>query len=39
MKHAADAYEVYELERWVLRKSAEDTQLKLLKWAGGQVGW
>lgn len=39
MKQAAGAYEVYELERWVLRKEAGFRELSLRKWEGGEVGW
>lgn len=39
MKHAANAYEVYDLERWILRKVKGDKSLGLEKWQGGDVGW
>lgn len=39
MKQAAGAYEVYKLERWVLRKEAGFSELSLRKWEGGEVGW
>ena len=39
MKQAANAYEVYELERWVLRKDRGEPGLNLSRWQGGEVGW
>ena len=39
MKHAKNAYEVYDLERWVLRKEKGAKGLTLQKWTGGEVGW
>lgn len=39
MKHAQDAYEVYDLERWVLKKEKGTKGFKLHKWQGGEVGW
>ena len=39
MKQAAGAYEIYELERWILRKEAGFTDISLRKWEGGEVGW
>lgn len=39
MRHAAGAYEKYELERWVLSKRAGELGLRLRKWEGGDVGW
>lgn len=39
MKHAKNAYEVYDLERWVLRKVKGEKVLRLERWEGGEVGW
>lgn len=39
MKLAADSYEVYELERHVLRKSAGETGVTIHPFTGGDVGW
>jgi hypothetical protein len=39
MKEAAQAYEVYDLERWVLKKTAGQSQISLDPWKGGDVGW
>ena len=39
MRQAAGAYEVYDLERWILRKEAGFAELSLRKWDGGEVGW
>jgi hypothetical protein len=39
MRQAAGAYEVYDLERWVLHKEAGFRELSLRKWEGGEVGW
>jgi hypothetical protein len=39
MKEAKDAYEVYELERWVLSKQEGRRGLELSRWQGGEVGW
>jgi hypothetical protein len=39
MKQAKGAYEVYDLERWVLRKEAGTREVTLRKWEGGEVGW
>lgn len=39
MKHAKNAYEVYDLERWVLKKDRDTRDLRLEKWEGGEVGW
>lgn len=39
MKHAKDAYEVYDLERWVLKKEQGQRGLSLARWEGGEVGW
>ncbi|KAL7421714.1 hypothetical protein Q5752_003484 [Cryptotrichosporon argae] len=39
MRQAASAYEVYDLERWVLKKEHGGTRLQLSKWEGGEVGW
>lgn len=39
MRQAAGAYETYDLERWVIRKSRGRKHLELEKWTGGDVGW
>ena len=39
MRQAKDAYEVYDLERWVLRKAKGEHGLQLSRWEGGEVGW
>ena len=39
MKHAENAYEVYDLERWILRKEKGVKGLTLQKWQSGDVGW
>jgi len=39
MKQAKDAYEVYELERWVLSKRRGQSGLALSRWQSGDVGW
>ena len=39
MKLAAQSYERYDLERWVLRKVAGEAELQLEKYTGGDVGW
>lgn len=39
MMQAKDAYEVYELERWVLTKEPGQRYMSLSKWTGGDVGW
>lgn len=39
MRQAAGAYETYELERWIVRKSKGRKHLELEKWTGGDVGW
>jgi len=39
MKQAKDAYEVYELERWVLSTTRGQSGVALAQWAGGDVGW
>ncbi|KAK4685862.1 hypothetical protein P7C73_g4284, partial [Tremellales sp. Uapishka_1] len=39
MREAKDAYEIYELERWILSKDLGERGLRLRKWEGGEVGW
>ncbi|KAJ7287543.1 hypothetical protein C8J57DRAFT_1654158 [Mycena rebaudengoi] len=39
MRLAADAYEVYELERLVLRKTLGSTGVTIEPFSGGDVGW
>lgn len=39
MKQAKGAYEVYELERWVLSKEEGRAEIGLRRWEGGEVGW
>ncbi|ORY32494.1 hypothetical protein BCR39DRAFT_478691 [Naematelia encephala] len=39
MKQAKDAYERYDLERWVLSKERGQSTVSLSKWQGGDVGW
>lgn len=39
MRHAKDAYEVYDLERWILTKEEGEKGLSLRQWQGGDVGW
>lgn len=39
MQQAKNAYEVYDLERWVLSKWAGEDKLRLRRWEGGDVGW
>ncbi len=39
MKQAKDAYEIYELERWVLTKEKGKSGLGLSRWESGDVGW
>jgi len=36
---AKDAYERYDLERWVLKKVKEETGLSVEPYNGGSVGW
>ncbi|KAJ7462296.1 hypothetical protein B0H11DRAFT_2241437 [Mycena galericulata] len=39
MKLAAESYEVYNLERYVLRKVAGNTGVSIEPFTGGEVGW
>lgn len=39
MRLAADSYEVYNLERHVLRKVAGSTFVTVEPYTGGDVGW
>lgn len=39
MRLAKDAYEVYDLERYVLRKVAGETKVFIDEYNGGEVGW
>ena len=36
---ARDAYEIYSLERYILRKKAGTTGVEIEKYADGEVGW
>lgn len=39
MKLAAESYEVYELDRYTLRKLAGETGVTVEPFLGGDVGW
>lgn len=39
MKLAAESYDIYSLERYVLRKSQGDEGLVIEPFTGGDVGW
>jgi len=39
MKLAKDSYEIYTLERYVLRKSTGQTNVSVEAYGGGEVGW
>ncbi|KAI5120975.1 hypothetical protein M0805_006647 [Coniferiporia weirii] len=39
MRLARDSYEVYDLERHVLRKSQGTTRVEIVEYGGGDVGW
>lgn len=39
MLQAKNAYEIYDLERWVLTKRWGERGVSLEKWTGGDVGW
>ncbi|KAG7098537.1 hypothetical protein E1B28_000473 [Marasmius oreades] len=39
MKLAKDSYEIYNLERYVLRKPKGDTHVEITSFDGGEVGW
>lgn len=39
MKFAAESYEIYSLERHVLRKDKGQTSVTIEPYIGGEVGW
>jgi len=39
MKLAAESYEIYDLERYVLRKAAGEYGVTIEPFSGGDVGW
>jgi hypothetical protein len=39
MRLAAESYEVYDLERHVLRKRKGETSVQIEPFTGGEVGW
>ncbi|KAF9268869.1 hypothetical protein L218DRAFT_536443 [Marasmius fiardii PR-910] len=39
MKLAKDSYEIYNLERYVLRKQKGDVHVEIIPFEGGEVGW
>lgn len=39
MKLAAQSYQVYTLERHILRKDKGNTSVEIVPFSGGEVGW